>query len=256
MLSLSRLLCGAGTAADALRYGRRSSELPAHLLHFSADKRPVVVWNVTRRCNLRCAHCYAAAADHAFSGELTTRDALAVVEDLASFGVPVVLFSGGEPLLRPDLFTLSQRARDCGMRAVLSTNGTLITPSVAHDVARQGFSYVGVSLDGPPALHDQFRGLAGAFAASMQGIVACQRAGVRVGVRFTLTAANQHELPAMLRLLEEHDIPRFCMYHLVRAAADVASPGVRPRTRRRGALSTCSATRCSSGSAAASRRRC
>ena len=139
MLSLSRLLCGTVTEGDALRYERRSAALPPHLLHFSEDKRPVVVWNVTRSCNLHCVHCYAAAADRAFVGELSTQEGLRVIDDLADFGTPVVLFSGGEPLSRPDLFTLSRYARDRGLRAVLSTNGTLITPDVAREAKEQGF---------------------------------------------------------------------------------------------------------------------
>jgi len=214
MLSLSRLLCGTVTAGDALRYDRRSADLPPHLLHFSEDKRPVVVWNVTRRCNLHCVHCYAAATDRAYEGELTTEEGLRVIDDLADFGVPVVLFSGGEPLTRPDLFTLSRYARDRGLRAVLSTNGTLITPEVAREVQAQGFSYAGISLDGLSDIHDKFRGKRGAFDDALAGIRACREAGVRVGVRFTITRRNQHHLPDILRLLEEEDVPRFCMYHL------------------------------------------
>ena len=214
MLSLSRLLCGTVTSGDALRYERRSADLPSHLLHFSEDKRPVVVWNVTRSCNLHCVHCYASATDRAYEGELTTEEGLRVIDDLAAFGVPVVLFSGGEPLRRPDLFTLSRYARDKGLRAVLSTNGTLITPEIAQEIHAQGFSYAGVSLDGLPEIHDKFRGLPGAFDAALAGIRACREAGVRVGVRFTITKRNQQHLPEILQLLEEEDVPRFCMYHL------------------------------------------
>ncbi len=214
MLSLSRLLAGMVTSADALRYNRQSANLPPHLLHFSEDKRPVVVWNVTRRCNLHCVHCYASATDKPYEGELSTAEALSVIDDLGAFGVPVVLFSGGEPLSRPDLFTLSRHARDLGLRAVLSTNGTMITPQIAREVGEQGFSYVGVSLDGLEDIHDKFRGKKGAFQESLKGIRACREAGVRVGVRFTITKRNQHHLGDVLNLLEEEDIPRFCMYHL------------------------------------------
>ena len=145
--------------------------------------------------------------------------------------MPVILFSGGEPLSRPDVFTLSRHARSRGLRAVLSTNGTLITPAVAGEVKEQGFSYVGVSLDGLPEIHDRFRGLRGAFEASMAGIRACREAGMRVGVRFTITKRNQHELPRILDLLEAEEIPRFCMYHLAysgrgeRIAPDALTPG-------------------------------
>lgn len=214
MLSLSRLLTGTVTSGDALRYDRHSSRLPSHLLHFSEDKKPVVVWNISRRCNLHCVHCYAGAADRDYEGELSTEEALEVIDDLGRFGAPVVLFSGGEPLMRKDLFTLSRRARDAGMRVVLSTNGTLLTPEIAREAKEQGFSYIGVSLDGTREVHDKFRGMRGAFDASIAGIRACREAGVRVGVRFTITKRNHEELPGVLRLLEEEDIPRFCMYHL------------------------------------------
>ena len=214
MLSLSRLLCGTVTTGDALRYGRRSAGSPAHLLHFSEDKRPVVVWNVTRRCNLRCVHCYASSADHPYQGELTTEEAFHVIDDLAEYGVPVVLFSGGEPLMRQDLFDLSARTVARGMRAVLSTNGTLLTDETIARVKEQGFSYAGVSLDGTRETHDRFRGVAGAFDRSLAAIRAVRDAGVRAGVRYTITRHNQQDLPALLHLLETEDIPRFCMYHL------------------------------------------
>src|SRR5512143_1062733 len=132
MIGISKLYCGTVEPSDALRYGRHSSQLPSHLLQFSADKKPVVVWNVTRRCNLRCVHCYAQAKDHAEEGELTTEQGKYLLDDLAAFGVPVVLFSGGEPLVRKDLPELASYAVGKGMRAVISTNGTLITASLAR----------------------------------------------------------------------------------------------------------------------------
>lgn len=208
------MLCARVTPGDALRYGRRAGRSPAHLLHFSQDKRPVVVWNVTRRCNLRCVHCYAASADRAYPGELSTEEALALIDQFAEFGVPVVLFSGGEPLLRPDLFQLSARVAQRGMRAVLSTNGTLLTPEVVDQVKEQGFSYVGISLDGSRETHDRFRGVAGAFDRSLAAIRRARDAGIRVGVRYTITRENQQDLPMLLDLLESEGIPRFCMYHL------------------------------------------
>jgi MoaA/NifB/PqqE/SkfB family radical SAM enzyme len=103
MIGISKLYCGTVEPSDALRYGRSSSKLPSHLLQFSADKRPVVVWNITRRCNLKCVHCYAHARDKSFKDELTTEQGFELIDDLAQFGVPVILFSGGEPLVRKDL---------------------------------------------------------------------------------------------------------------------------------------------------------
>ena len=114
MIGISKLYCGAVEAADVLRYGRHSGCLPSHLLQFSADKRPVVVWNVTRRCNLKCVHCYAQATATATADELSLDQGLALLDDLKAFGAPVVLFSGGEPLMHPDLLTLVEHAVDSG----------------------------------------------------------------------------------------------------------------------------------------------
>ena len=130
MIGISKLYCGTVEPSDALRYGRDSSKLPSHLLQFSEDKRPVVVWNITRRCNLKCVHCYAHAKDIPFDNELTTDQGKGLIDDLAAFGSPVMLFSGGEPLVRKDLPQLAAYAVEKGMRAVISTNGTLITPKI------------------------------------------------------------------------------------------------------------------------------
>lgn len=215
MLSVTRLLCGTLTPGDVLRYGKRQTgQSPAHYLHYSADKRPIVVWNITRRCNLRCVHCYSDSQDREYAGELTTEQAIRVLDDLAEYQVPTVLFSGGEPLLRPDLFILAQEARQRGLRCVLSTNGVYITRGVAQQIHEAGFSYVGVSVDGVGEKHDRFRGQAGCFDQALEGIRNCRQAGVRVGLRFTLNALNYEELPKVLDLLETEAIPRCCIYHL------------------------------------------
>jgi radical SAM protein with 4Fe4S-binding SPASM domain len=214
MLSVSKLLTGAATPADALRYGRLTADLPPHLLHFSADKKPVVVWNLTRRCNLFCIHCYADAHDRDYPGELTTEEGRALLDDLAAFGTPVVLFSGGEPLTRPDIFELADYARAKGLRCVLSTNGTLITPETAQRILDSGFTYAGISIDGIGAAHDKVRGKKGAYEATMRGLRLCRDAGIRVGLRFTVHRRNVDQLPAVLDLLETEDIPRCCVYHL------------------------------------------
>ena len=143
MLGISRLLAGSVTEADALRYGRQSAALPSHLLHYSEDKKPVVVWTATRRCNLHCAHCYTDSSDREYPDELSTDEALAMVDNLAAFGSPVLLISGGEPLTRPDLEIVAAHAVDRGMRVVVSTNGTLLTPERAASLAEVGISYVG-----------------------------------------------------------------------------------------------------------------
>jgi 12,18-didecarboxysiroheme deacetylase len=217
MIGISKLYCGTVEPSDALRYGRRSSDLPSHLLQFSKDKKPVVVWNVTRACNLHCVHCYARAVEQKHEKELTHDQGLAVIDDLADFGAPVILFSGGEPLMRPDLAELARYAVSKGMRAVISTNGTLITREKANELKKIGLSYVGVSIDGMEPVNDRFRGKKGAFRDAMAGIKNCQEAGLKVGLRFTINRMNRDEIPYILDLLEEHDIPRVCFYHLVYA---------------------------------------
>lgn len=217
MLSVTRLLNGTVTASDVLRYGRASGKGPAHMLHFSADKKPVVVWNVTQRCNLFCMHCYASSRDREYPGELTTEEGLALLDDLARFGAPTVLFSGGEPTTRPDLFELVSHASAAGLRCVLSTNGTLITPEIADRIAESGFSYVGISLDGIGESHDKIRGKKGAYDDALRGLALCRDRGVRVGLRFTVHRKNLDQLPAVLDLLETEDIPRCCVYHLAYA---------------------------------------
>ncbi|HDZ23182.1 MAG TPA: radical SAM protein, partial [Desulfobacteraceae bacterium] len=217
MIGISKLYCGTVEPSDALRYGRRSSDLPSHLLQFSRDKKPVVVWNVTRACNLNCIHCYARAVEQKHEKEMTHDQGLAVIDDLAAFGAPVILFSGGEPLMRPDLTELARYAVSKGMRAVISTNGTLITREKADELKKIGLSYVGVSIDGMEPVNDRFRGKKGAFKDAMAGIKNSQEAGLKVGLRFTINRMNRDEIPYIFDLLEEHDIPRVCFYHLVYA---------------------------------------
>jgi len=215
MIGISKLYCGAVEPGDVLRYGRESGKLPSHLLQFSADKKPVVVWNITRRCNLRCIHCYSSSRDIEYRDELSTAEGRALIDDLADFGAPVILFSGGEPLMRPDLPELVHHAAARGVRAVISTNGTRITEAFAAQYRDLGLSYVGVSLDGLEPTHDRFRGRAGAFAEAIRGIRICREAGIKVGVRFTMNRLNVRDIPAIFDLLEAEDIPRACFYHLV-----------------------------------------
>jgi len=233
MIGISRLYCGTAESSDSLRYGRVSSapapgasgrapDMPAPTV---PARKPVVVWNSTRRCNLACVHCYARATSAAEPGEMTTEDARALIEDLARFNVPVILFSGGEPLLRPDLFGLAAYAVKLGLRAVVSTNGTLIDRAAAERLRDCGVSYVGVSIDGLEKTNDSFRGSRGAFAAAMSGVRNCLASGVKVGLRFTMTRANVHDIPGVFDLVRSEGIPRACFYHLVYAGrgASIAS---------------------------------
>jgi radical SAM protein with 4Fe4S-binding SPASM domain len=183
----------------------------------TTHQKPVVVWNSTQRCNLRCIHCYANAENKSYKNELTTAEAKTLIKDLGEFSVPVLLFSGGEPILREDLFELATLATGKGIRAVLSTNGTLITTKVAQKLKAAGFSYVGVSLDGAEETNNKFRGGTNAYQAAIEGIRNCKKAGVKPGLRFTVTKYNVADLPQIFELIEAEKIPRVCFYHLAYA---------------------------------------
>ena len=215
MIGISKLYCGQAEASDVLRYGRSSEKLPSHLLQFSSDKKPVIVWNMTQRCNLRCVHCYAHAVGVDGGDVIGTHQARAMIDDLAAYGCPVLLFSGGEPLVRDDLVELASHATSRGMRAVISTNGTLISRSRARELKAVGLSYVGISLDGLEDVHDRFRCVPGAFRKALDGIANCQAEGLKVGLRFTMNKRNVREIPGIFALLRDLEIPRACFYHLV-----------------------------------------
>ncbi|HVN96125.1 MAG TPA: 12,18-didecarboxysiroheme deacetylase [Syntrophorhabdaceae bacterium] len=218
MIGVSKLYLSAVEASDPLRYGRESKRLPSHLLQFSKDKKPVVVWNSTKRCNLRCVHCYARAENEHYKGdELSTEEGKKLIDDLSSFGVPVILFSGGEPLLRKDLGELIGYAVQKGMRAVISTNGTLITEEAARGFAKFSLSYIGVSIDGTGSINDAFRGVKGAYDKAIAGIRNARKAGIKTGLRFTINKRNYREVPRIFDLIEKEEIERVCFYHLVYA---------------------------------------
>jgi heme d1 biosynthesis radical SAM protein NirJ len=175
---------------------------------------PVVIWNLVRRCNLTCRHCYATSADRDFPGELDTAGVFAVMDDLKAFGVPVLILSGGEPLMRPDIFAISRRAKAMGFYVGLSSNGTLITHANIGEIADVGYDYVGISLDGMRETHDWFRRRQGGFDEALRGVRLCRDAGLKVGLRFTLTRDNARELPDLLGLLDSEDVDKFYLSHL------------------------------------------
>ncbi len=178
---------------------------------------PVVIWNLVRRCNLNCKHCYSLSADSDFPGELTTEQVFSVMDELKAFRVPVLILSGGEPLLRPDIFEISERARALGFYVALSTNGTLIDDAAADRIAEVGYDYVGISLDGIGPVHDGFRRQSGAFDAALDGLRRCRDRGVKVGVRYTMTEGNIRSLSGLLDLVDAERIDKFYLSHLVYA---------------------------------------
>lgn len=216
MINVTRLLAGRETLGDALRYGEgpRAGGPPRQA---SVHQKPITVWNVSRRCNLRCVHCYSASDNVAYPGELTTVEGKAMIDQLADYGVPVLLFSGGEPMMHPDLFELMNYAKLRGLRTVLSTNGTLISNITLQYLKATNVSQIGISIDGLGTVNDQFRGRKGAFGDALHGIQLSLAHGIRTSLRFTLTRHNMHQLDELFDLVEEENIPRFCIYHLAYA---------------------------------------
>ncbi|MFL6248027.1 MAG: radical SAM protein [Thermoanaerobaculia bacterium] len=212
MISVTKLLGGASYFGDRLRYHEASAQQTTGA---RPDMGPVVVWTATKTCNLECIHCYADAEIRKFSGELTTAEAEAMIRDLASINAPALLISGGEPFVRPDVLDLAEYAMSLGVRVTFSTNGTLIDQKKAERIAKIGVAYVGISVDGGEERHDRFRGKQGAFRDAIRGIRNCRDAGIRVGVRFTVTKDNVGEIDEIFKLVEREDIGRLCLYHLV-----------------------------------------
>ena len=212
MISVTKLLFARNYFGDSLRYTGNAGKMK----HGAAEGTgPVVVWNSTRTCNLKCRHCYMDSDAKKYSDELTTDEAKKFIDDLADFKVPVLLFSGGEPLMRPDFFELAEYAAEKKVRPTLSTNGTLITREVAEKIKSIGVGYVGISLDGLREVNDKFRGVKGAYQRAMEGIKNCVAVGQRVGLRFTINRHNFEELDKIFDFIEEEKINRVCFYHLV-----------------------------------------
>lgn len=234
MIIFSKALADQATVWEALRASEKGQSPAPEMLRFSAQAKPVVMWNLTRRCNLACAHCYMDARSDA-SAELSLEEGVRLVDELAALKIPVLILTGGEPLLSRNFFPLAFHAREAGLATVISTNGTLITPEIAGLLAEARIRYVGVSLDSAaPQKHDVFRGVSGAHARALQGLRNARDAGLKTGLRVTLTRDNWQDVPALLELALEEEIPRFCLYHLVptgRGAA-LAERDVTPEQRR------------------------
>jgi radical SAM protein with 4Fe4S-binding SPASM domain len=235
VIGFTKLLCGTATVKEALKHAGKPGKAPAGMLRFVKTRGPLVVWNVTRQCNLKCKHCYYPSGKKTKRRELTRAEGAQLIADLGSAGVPVLLFSGGEPLLRKEVFSWGEAAKKAGMHPVLSTNGTLITEQVARRLLDSGFAYVGVSLDGVQRAHDRFRGEPGSYEKTLGGLRTARDAGLATGVRFTVCSENVSELPGLLDVVEREGIPRFCLYHLVYAGrgAGLARRDLKPEERRR-----------------------
>ncbi|RLI82164.1 heme biosynthesis protein [Archaeoglobales archaeon] len=212
MISLSKIVSGEATVSKKITYHNDSDFIPKKLIEFSKSLVPIVVWNITSKCNLKCVHCYASPLPT--RNELLTEQCFEVVDKLAKFGVPLIIFSGGEPLMRHDLTEIANYARKKGIKCVLSTNGTLINKDVAEELSV--FDYVGVSLDGIGEANDKFRGKEGAYKLALTGLLNASEVTL-TGVRFTVTKFNYDQLWKVLNLAWDNDIPRFCLYHLVPA---------------------------------------
>ena len=210
MVNITKLYCGEEQPADGLRYGLGHGAPKS-----AAERCPIVVWNVTRTCNLRCVHCYSDSHAQKYPGELTPEEGKRVIDDLVAFKVPALLFSGGEPLTRPDLLELMEYAATSGLRVTLSTNGTLIDEPTAQWLHEIGLTYVGISLDGIGETNDLFRGKKGAFDGAVRGMRNCRAVGQKVGLRLTLTRRNCMDLHDIFNFIEAEDIQRACFYHLV-----------------------------------------
>ena len=205
MINLTKLWTGVAQPADGLRYG-----MGGHPHARANTRKPITVWNITRTCNLRCVHCYSDSNALAYPGELTWEEMEQVVSDLSAYQVPSLLLSGGEPLVHPRFFDLVDTASAANLKLTISTNGTLITPEKAARLKAAKVSYVGISLDGIGAIHDEFRRKEGAFDAAVRGFRACHEVEQKTGLRLTLTRHNVENIEQILDFIEQEDSPRVC----------------------------------------------
>jgi len=217
VIIFSKILADKGTVWDALRAKEMAaSKAPDDLIRFSSETKPVVMWNITRECNLRCDHCYASAAPGPHPNELTLVEGIRFIDELAELGIPMLIFTGGEPIASKNFFPWIHHAKDVGLRTAISTNGTLITPEIAQKLRDADIRYVGISIDAAtPEIHDRFRGVQGAWKMAMDGLKNAMGVGLRTGFRITVTRDNWNQVSALLNLAVQMNVPRFCLYHLV-----------------------------------------
>lgn len=212
MIAITKLLCCGDYSGDSLRYIHSSS---LQTDGTTKGRGPVVVWNCTKTCNLSCKHCYSNSDSKKYNGELTTNQAKKMIDGLAKFNVPVLLISGGEPLIREDIFEIIKYTGKYNIRSTISTNGTLIDKNIAKELKAHNVGYVGISIDGIGESHDEFRGSKGSFERAINGIRNCLEVGQKVGLRFTISKDNYNQMDDVFYLIKEEKIPRVCFYHLV-----------------------------------------
>ncbi len=192
----------------------------------------LVAWEMTQACNLACVHCRASACPDPHPEELTTEEGRHLIDGIAQVAKPILIMTGGEPLLRRDFFDLARYGKDAGLRAVLATNGVLITPEMAREIAKVGIPRVSISLDGPTPLdHDSFRKVEGAFHGSLRGIENLRSADVSVQINTTLTKRNRHQLTEIMKLAERVGAEAFHVFLLVPTgrAKDMAGEEMGPQ---------------------------
>ena len=239
MINITKLWTGIAQPADHIRYGLGHGDRSPHSSTAactptsSRARKPVVVWNISRTCNLRCVHCYADSHAERYAGELTWEQCCAVIDDLAAYGITALLLSGGEPLLHPHLPQILERAISKGLKVTISTNGTKITPALAARFKELGVAYVGISLDGIGEVHDTFRGVPGAFEGAIRGFRLCEEVGQKTGLRLTLTRNNVQSMEEILDFIERERIQRVCFYHLVPTGRGVDVASLKPEEARR-----------------------
>ncbi|MBN7575753.1 putative heme d1 biosynthesis radical SAM protein NirJ1 [Clostridium sp. 2-1] len=212
MISITKLLCNSDNYGDSLRYVEGAA---IEKYGVSPGRGPVVAWNCTKTCNLKCKHCYASSDNKRYDNELTLDESKKFIDDLKDFNVPALLFSGGEPLMKENILELLDYASQRKIRSTISTNGTLLDKDVCKSLKKINLGYVGVSLDGIGSNHDAFRGVNGAFDSALRGIRNCIEVNQKVGLRFTINKNNYKELEDIFKLIKEEKIPRVCFYHLV-----------------------------------------
>lgn len=180
-------------------------QMPPHAMgNAKKDTLRLVAWEITRNCNLSCVHCRASATNGPYTGELETDACLQLLDQIAEVGSPIVILTGGEPLLRPDIFEVARYGTDKGLKMVMAPNGTLITPEIAEKMAAAGIKRISISLDGATqARHDTFRGVPGAYEGALRGIEYAKAAGIEFQINTTITKANLEEIPKIQSLAIE-----------------------------------------------------